>query len=212
RLDTVPEADLMSLALLPSLMSDAGIFENGEAIASDAMRDRIRREILDLAVATSANLHTGRVELVVEGAGNTPDETKLALGWMGRVMFAPDWRIENLPRLRDLVDQAQTGPRPRMRGAEEGWVTDPRDAWWAQRQPLVAHTQSFLTQAHDIFRLRWMLEDPRDPKVTEEVAKFLGVLGGAKALPRAQLLALAQLVAQQAKPAAPPTGPKTGPA
>jgi Zn-dependent M16 (insulinase) family peptidase len=206
RLDVVPEADLVYLALLPSLMSDAGIFENGKAIAAKDMRDSIRREILDLSVYTQANPRTGRVELVVEGAGNTLDETKLALTWMARVMFAPDWRIENLSKLRDLVDHAQTALRQRMLGAEEGWVADPRDAWWVQRQPVYAHTQSFLTRAHDIFRLRWMLEDPGDPKLTDEVAKLLALLGEAKALPRAQLVALAQLVA------APAPGPKAPPA
>jgi Zn-dependent M16 (insulinase) family peptidase len=212
RLDVVPEADLVYLALLPSLMSDAGIFENGQAIAADAMRDRIRREILDLSVHTAANPRTGRVELVVEGAGNTLDETKLAMTWMQRVMFAPDWRAENLPRLRDIVDQAQTALRQRMLGAEENWVTDPRDAWWVQRQALYAHTQSFLTQAHDIFRLRWMLEDPGDAKVTDEVAKFLAVLGEAKALPRAQLVALAQLVASEKAPVDPKAPVRASPA
>jgi hypothetical protein len=119
---------------------------------------------------------------------------------MKRVMTAPDWRVDNLPRLRDLVDQELTSVRERMLGAEETWVDDPRDAWWqqqSQRLPLeYLHTSSFLTQAHDLHRLRWMLSDPGDPKVTAEVVGFLTTLADAKSLKRAQLVELAGLLAK----------------
>jgi hypothetical protein len=124
---------------------------------------------------------------------------------MRRVMFTPDWRLDNLPRLRDLVDQQLTELRHKMLGAEEYWVHDPRDAWW-QQWPLEGHTDSFLTQAHDLHRLRWMLLDPRDAKVTAEVTTFLSSLAEAKSLARADLEDLAKALAggtaaKSAKPA-----------
>jgi len=192
--------DELWLAALPMLLSDAGVIENGRPIAAAEMKDRLRKEILELSVYYSSNLRTGRAELVLAGAGNGAAETKVALAWMRRVMTAPDWRVDNLPRLRDLIDQQLTGLRQRMLGAEEGWVDDPRDAWWqqqTQRLPLeYLHTQSFLTQEHDLHRLRWMLADPGDPAVTKEVAAFLTTLADAKSLKRAQLVALSDLLAK----------------
>ena len=187
--------DQLFLAALPMLMSDAGVIENGKPIAADEMRERMRKEILELSVYYSQNARTGRVELVVAGAGNGAAETKLALGWMKRVLLAPDWRGDNLPRLRDLLDQRLTALRQRMLGAEEDWVDDPRDAWWLQ-STLQAHTNSFLTEAHDLHRLRWMLSDPGDAKVTAEVVKLLAQLADATTKKRAELVALAEGLAK----------------
>jgi hypothetical protein len=198
----IPAEDQMFLAALPAFMSDAGVIVDGKPIAADEMRERMRKEILELSVYYTENVMSGRLELVIAGAGNGAGETKAALTWMRRVLLAPDWRIENLPRLRDLIDQQLTGTRQRMLGAEEGWVDDPRDAWW-QQDPLRLHTQSFLTQAHDLHRLRWMLSDPGDAKVVGEVAAFLATLADAKSLTRAELGELTDALAKGAAPKTP---------
>jgi hypothetical protein len=187
RLDAVPEADLMFLALLPELMSEVGVVDGGTVISSAEMRDRLRKEVLELSVEYATSPRSNRAELVVAGAGNGAAEMRLALAWIGRAMLASDWRIENLPRLRDVVDQHATALRQTMQGGEEGWVRDPHDAWWRQAFPLHLHTSSFLTRAHDLHRLRWMLLDPGDAKITAEVGGFLGALTAASALPRALL-------------------------
>ena len=44
------------------------------------MKERLRKEILELSVYYSSNPRTGRIELVVAGAGNGAAETKAALG------------------------------------------------------------------------------------------------------------------------------------
>jgi len=199
----VDPADQMYLALLPSLLEQVGIADGKDVIKSEDMRERLRTEILELSVGYSENLRTNRVELVVAGAGNTASETKLALGWMRRVMTAPDWRLDNLARLRDVVDQSLTGLRSAMQGSEEQWVNDPQAAWWRQDSSLHLHTASFLTQAHDLHRLRWQLLDPSDAKVTAEATEFLGKLAQAGKLPRAQLVLLAAALADaKAKPPA----------
>src|SRR5262249_25647010 len=154
---------------------------------SDEMKERLRKEVLELSVHYTEDLAAGRVELVVAGAGNSVAETQAAIAWMNRVLFGPDWRPENLPRLRDVVEQSATALRQTMLGSEEGWVTDPRDAWWRQNWPLHAHTNAFLTQLHDIHRLRWMLEDSGDPKANAEAVAWLGTLVEARTLPRAKL-------------------------
>jgi hypothetical protein len=195
RVDSVPVENQVFLAALPMMLSDAGIIENGTPIPADEMKERQRKEILELSIYYVDNPKTGRIELVASGSGNGAGETKAAIGWLRRVLTSPDWRPANLPRLRDLVDQRLTALRERMLGAEEGWVEDPRDAWRVQTT-IYGHTSSFLTRAHDLHRIRWMLSDPGDAKVTDEVVKFLGALEGAKSQKRADLVKLAASLAK----------------
>ncbi len=195
RLPPLPDADAMYLALLPSLMSEVGIASGQEVITSEDMRERLRKELLNLSVRYAESLRTNRAELVVAGSGNDVGETRAAIGWMRRVMLAPDWRADNLPRLRDLVDQSLTALRSAMQGSEESWVRDPHDAWWRQDSATHLRIGSFLTQAHDLHRLRWQLLDPMDAKVTAETVVFLKRLADASKLPRAQLVQLATSLA-----------------
>lgn len=199
----VPAADQMYLALLPTLMSEVGTHEGTEIITSEEMVERLRKEILSLSISYSEDLRTNRAELVVAGSGNTTQETVLALGWMRRVLLAPDWSLGNLARLRDVVDQALTATRAAMQGSEEEWVKDPHDAWWRQDSLLHLHISSFLTQAHDLHRLRWQLMDPIDAPSRTAASAFLTKLAGASRLPRAQLVALAASLAGDAKAKAP---------
>ncbi|MBL9018255.1 MAG: hypothetical protein JNL83_28970 [Myxococcales bacterium] len=201
----IPAADQMYLALLPSLMSEVGIKDGTTIITSEEMVEQLRTEILSLSVSYSEDLRTNRAELVVAGAGNNVAETKLALGWMRRVLLAPDWNLGNLARLRDVVDQALTATRAAMQTSEEDWVEDTHDAWWRQDSLLHLHIGSFLTQAHDLHRLRWQLMDPIDEPTRTAALAFLGKLAGAAKLPRAQLVQLAASLAGDAK-AKPPAG------
>jgi Zn-dependent M16 (insulinase) family peptidase len=194
--------DHMYLAALPTLLDGAGVIDNGAPIAADEMRERMRKEILGVSIHYAYNPRSGRLELVIAGQGNGAGETTAALAWMRRLALAPDWRIENLPRLRDLIDQSVTGLRQAMLGAEEGWVDDPRDAWKRQADLEYLHTNSFLTQAHDLHRLRWMLLDPQDAKVEKEVVAFFGELAAAKTLARADLVDLAKALSDPKPPVA----------
>ena len=122
----------MYLAALPALVSEVGIADGATVISAEDMHERMRKEILGVDVTYAESARTRRSELVIAGSGNDATETRLAIGWMGRMLRAPDWRLENLPRLRDVVDQALTETRQRMQGAEESWVKNPHDAWWLQ--------------------------------------------------------------------------------
>jgi len=161
RLDTLPPDDYRYLALLPNLLTRVGVIENGKPVSFDEMTERLRNEILSLNANYSTNTRTGRAELVVRGAGNDLAESKRAIEWMRLVLEHPDWRVENLPRIRDAVDQSLSQLRNTMQGAEEQWVGNPADAWRRQDSALLMATNSFLTRTHNALRLRWMLkEDP----------------------------------------------------
>ena len=94
--------------------------------------------------------------------GNDTHETLEGLAWIRRVLFAPDWRMANLSRLRDVVAWKVSQLRNTMSHREEAWVRDPAGAYWRQGAPLLLATASFLTRQHNAHRLRWLLEDPGD--------------------------------------------------
>lgn len=173
RLDSVAEDRLVYVSLLPELLMNSGVIDNGKAISYEDMSQRLRNEILSLEAGFSVNAATDRDELVVRGAGNNAAEAKRAIEWMDLALYHPNWRAENLPRLRDYVDQALGRLRRTMQGAEENWVRNPETAYRKQDNPLMLATSSFLTRVHNAQRLRWMLKSGG----SEAIYGFLGTLG-----------------------------------
>jgi Zn-dependent M16 (insulinase) family peptidase len=189
RLDAVPEDRLVYVSLLPALLTRVGVIENGKPVSYEQMTQRMRNEILSLNAAFSTNANTDRYELVVRGAGNDPVEARRALEWMRLVLWHPDWRPENLPRLRDLVDQSLAQLRNTTQTPEENWVNDPAVAYRRQDNPLLLATASFMTRTHNVYRLRWMLKEGG----SEAVYGFLtglGNAGGSRAERKALLAAV----------------------
>jgi Zn-dependent M16 (insulinase) family peptidase len=173
RLDSLPEDQLVYLSMLPQLLARAGVIENGKPVSYQDMTGRLRNEILKLDAAFSSNPLTGRYELVVRGAGNNVAESERALEWIKLVLFHPDWRVENLPRLRDLVEQTLGAVHNTTQAPEERWVDDPARAWRLQDNPLLLATSSFMTREHNIFRLHWMLRGGG----AEDIYQFLEAVG-----------------------------------
>jgi Zn-dependent M16 (insulinase) family peptidase len=192
RLDGVPRDELRYVSLIAPLLTTVGVIENGRPVPYEEMRERLRREILGLVASISTNARTGRVELVVRGAGIGDEEPRRAIDWMELVLHSPDWRPENLPRIRDVVDQQLAGLRNTVQRAEEAWVNDPANAWRMQRHPAWLAADSFLTRTHNALRLRWLLKDAA-PGDGEALASFLARLAEAgRPLDRAKLKALLQ--------------------
>jgi Zn-dependent M16 (insulinase) family peptidase len=173
RLDGVPRDRLVYLSALPQLLTQVGVVKDGKAIPFEQMSEMLRKEVLSLNSYFSTNFKTGRAELVVRGAGNDAAESRRALEWMKTVLTAPDWRVENVARIRDLVDQVLSGMRNRTQSSEENWVNDPANAYWRQDSPLLLSTSSFLTQSHNVHRLRWMLKDAGGAAQRDAISKFL---------------------------------------
>jgi hypothetical protein len=108
---------------------------------------------------------------------------------MRLALYHPDWRVENLPRIRDVVDQSLSGLRRWTQQSEENWVSGPANAWLRQDQPLMLLTESFMTRLHFAHRLRWMLKDG-SAETRAAVATMLDGLADAAGT-RVELLALA---------------------
>ncbi len=183
RCDVIPEADLMYLSVVPNLISDIGVMTDSGAIGYDVMTRKVRQEIQSLSAYFNVNYRTGRSELVLRAAGSESAEALRSLDWLDKVLFDAYLAEENLPRIRDVVDQTLGSLRSTMRGSEESWVENPADAYWRQDNPLLLATGSFLTRQFHIQRLKWMLCDAGDPNQPNSFRKFLEDLaarGGGK--------------------------------
>jgi Zn-dependent M16 (insulinase) family peptidase len=172
-LHVVPESDLLYVSVLPVMLTEVGVMEDGKPLNYDDMIEKIRQEILSLDSYFSVNNRTGRVELMVRGAGTSGDEALKAVEWIERVLFDPDWRPENLPRIRDAVDLYLKGMRNTMKGAEESWVQNPANAYWRQTDPLLLSANSFLTRIHALHRLRWMFKEAGSEETQNGFSGFM---------------------------------------
>ncbi|MBK7141421.1 MAG: hypothetical protein IPH75_05005 [bacterium] len=207
RLDALPESLLMYIPALPTVMSDIGIVRDGKAISSADVQQMRRKEIQGLSVNYSVNFRTERAELVARAAGSDSMETARSIGWLASALFEADLRAENLPRLRDAIDQAYARTRNRMRGSVEGWIDSPVNAYWRQDNPTLLYADCFLTQAHALMKLKWMLRDGATNADSKEFADFLGELAvRATGLSRAELTALLTALTEAVSGSGPATG------
>lgn len=177
---SIPEKDLVYLSLLPDLLRSTGVIKDGKAISYEEMSEMIRKEILGLEVEFTGSPLTQRYELTVRGSGNDAAESERAVTWMNLMLNSPNWRKENLPRLRDVVDQQLSSLRRSMQGPEESWVNNPSDAYRYQASPVYLAAFSFLTEAHNAQRLRWMLKSAGDEENSKAIDAFLSKLANAK--------------------------------
>jgi len=179
RLDGVPASRLVYLSALPELLTGVGVIENGRPVSHEQMTERTRREILRISAYIRANFRTGLAELVLSGSGNDAAESRRALEWMRLALYHPDWRPENLPRIRDLLDQ-RLGALRNTTQALNGLAL--AGAWFRQDNPVLLATKCFLTQVYNVHRLRWMVNGG-DAAARARTAAFLteaAALGGSR--------------------------------
>ena len=90
------------------------------------------------------------------GPGGIPPRARLD----GAGAQRPDWRGENLPRIRDLVDQQLAALRNTCRAPKRPGSTNPPTPGACNTNPPGSRAASFLTRTHNALRLRWQLLDP----------------------------------------------------
>ncbi|HUP50681.1 MAG TPA: hypothetical protein VNA04_18045 [Thermoanaerobaculia bacterium] len=202
RLEKIPAERLRYVSLLPVLLSRTGVIENGKPVSFEEMSERLRKEILSLDAFFATNPRTGRVELVVRGSGIGTAEALRAIDWMSLILDTPDWRPENLPRIRDVVDQSLSALRNTMQGSEESWVNNPATAWRMQHHPTHLAADSFLTRSHNALRLRWLLKEVHADDRDAVVAWFDRLAGAAVEASRDELKATLGRQPQALSPAA----------
>jgi Zn-dependent M16 (insulinase) family peptidase len=198
RLDGVAERDWVYLSALPNLLSEVGVIERGRPLSYEQMEQRLQREVLDVDAHFNVSFASGRAELEVTGAGNDLEESRRAVGWMQSMLLHPNWRVDNLPRIRDVLDQLASSLRGRTQRGEESWVENPYVAYWRQDRPLLLATGSFLTRAHHVHRLRWLFKEATPTTRAEASAYLLRLAGAATQANPDQLVLLIQQLRGQA--------------
>lgn len=179
RLDLVAEDELVLLPLLPSLISSVGLREGEARLLYDDLRDRLDREVGDVAGAFDLQPDTGRLELFVAATGVDLAEGRLAVEWLARCLTSPDLSEENLPRLRDLARQMGKNLRAALGGSEEGWVRNPAWALRWQRDRRFLSIASIHAKLFHAARLVWLLEAPPQG---DDAVRTAALLGGLDAL------------------------------
>lgn len=194
RLDGIAQEDLLYLSLLPQLLRQTGVIDNGRAVWHDEMLQRLRKEIYYLNAAFSSNPETGRFELNVSGAGTTPEETRRALEWMGLILQHPNWKLDNIHRIRDVVEQSLSSFRATRDAAyEENWDYGVEEAFRHQDSPLYLNTHCFLTMTHNAQRLRWQLKGDGAAGTINDFVRFMKIMEDAGAgLPRERMKEMLQ--------------------
>ncbi len=177
-LRVVPDSLLHLVPALAVLFREAGLYGEGLDLDHRETEEALRREILGLGVHIDSSWPGGRAELVFSAAGSDRDESLAALRWLLRFLRFPDWRVVNLPRLRDLADRRFSRARTVMQRSEESWVKGIERSWRHQRDPLLLRTGSVLSQIHDLRRLRWLLREVEDERSGPVVATALDWLAG----------------------------------
>ncbi|MEW6413057.1 MAG: hypothetical protein AB1483_11410 [Candidatus Zixiibacteriota bacterium] len=174
----VPEAELVYVSALPTMLTEVGFIIDGQPVSYDKASELMRKEILSLDASFDVNYATERVELAVRASGSVLEESEKGLKWIETVLYNPDWRPENLPRIRDAIDIALTNARNGMKGWEEFWVQVPINTYWRQSNPLLLSSKSFLTKQHSLLKLKWMLREAEDEESAVQFAQFMKDMSG----------------------------------
>jgi Zn-dependent M16 (insulinase) family peptidase len=173
----IPADKLIYLPFIPQLITQIGVVKDGEVVDYSTMEQRLKNEVLRLNAYLSTNVHTGRVELMVKGAGGNIEESHRALEWMEAGTFNPYLDAANLPRIKDVVDKQISRFRDRMKGSEENWVYYPANGYLYQSNPLVLAGTCFLTQHHFMHRLKWRLTSAGGEEIARECEELFDILG-----------------------------------
>jgi Zn-dependent M16 (insulinase) family peptidase len=175
-MDVVPEDRLVYVPCLPGILTSIGVVEHGVPVKYDEMQERLRKDVLRFNAYYDYTAATGRIELILTGAGSSADELANAINWMDMALYSPYLSEDNLPRMTDLLDQSLISLRNTTKLSEEDWVRDPATAYRLQSNPLFLSTSSFMTQVHHFQRVRCFLAQPGSADEQHDLSVFIDAL------------------------------------
>lgn len=147
------------LAVLPRLVTESGVVEDGKPVPYDVASERRAREIHALTAEWALRPSRGRHELRITASGADAAEAVRALDWIDLCLRHAWIAPENLPRLRDLVAEEIRSTRTRLGGSEESWVREAAAAVRWQRDRTYLATSSLHARLFLLARCEWRLMD-----------------------------------------------------
>jgi Zn-dependent M16 (insulinase) family peptidase len=192
-LQAVPSRLYRYLPLLPSLLRSIGLQE-GEAVTTfRAFEERTQHDIYRLETRYSTNPDAERYELMITAAGVGLQEFRTALESVQRITQANALGLDNLPRLRDLLQQHLSLESTLTQRPEEEWIETLAKAFRYQRNQLYLSLIAPPTRAHHLHRLNWLLAGPVPADILQDLqafaSQFLSPLRTASVTEMAQMLA-----------------------
>ena len=179
---TLPEEVAFHIPILTSINA-FGVWRDGERVTYAEYCRRAQHEVLHLDAHLSCTASAGRVELVVRGGGLVVDEVQHALGWMEAVLTRPDWEVNNLDRIRDVVEDSIRSIRKTLQSRAEFWGTAVSSAFLNQHNYHNLQAACCLTQEFSLLREKCLISDVRG-EVIEKIAAIAneGVVANVKTL------------------------------
>lgn len=176
RMDVIPESHLVYTPLIPTVLTDIGVHKDGKTIGYDKMKELLRREVYYLYSWYDHGYYSGRTELCLSGKAANLAELRNVIAWMDASLYSPYLSIENISRIKDVIDQKIRAYRSRTKAREENWVRDPAEAYRLQDDPLFLSTDCFLTELHHMLRLKFQMMDPGDKITQKAFSVFIDTL------------------------------------
>ncbi len=173
RLSVIPESLLFYVPLLPSIINQIGVVDNGKPVSYEEMEKRLHEEVLHFGASLDVSEVADRFELLLTGMGGNRTEFENSAKWMELGLTSPYLAHENLPRIRDVIDEELDGLRNSMTGKEENWVRNPSISYYLQNKPLFLVCNSFLTQKACMFRLKCRFTEIEKSQARSEVYQYL---------------------------------------
>eukprot|EP01064_Diplonema_japonicum_P031366 TRINITY_DN5579_c0_g2_i1.p1 TRINITY_DN5579_c0_g2~~TRINITY_DN5579_c0_g2_i1.p1 ORF type:complete len:1120 (+),score=209.14 TRINITY_DN5579_c0_g2_i1:50-3409(+) len=155
----IPPRLAMHMVVLPTLHS-YGVWLKGTRIPYDVYGGRIQQEILYIDSYMSVSSSTDRVEVVVRGAGLKSSEVSSAAEWCEAVLCTPLWDVDNLPRIRDIINEQLREAKDVMKSRAEFWGTSLAGAYRQQHNYHKLFAECCLLQEYCFLRLKYQLATP----------------------------------------------------
>jgi hypothetical protein len=176
---TAREPELPWLAVLPSLLTETGVVEDGRPVPYDEAAARRGHDVYSLWAQYDMRPSRGRRELRVTASGVDLAEARRALDWFILCVKHAWLEPANLPRLRDVVAQEIQGVRTLLGEAEEHWVRNPASSLRWQADPVFLATTSIHARLFLLARCEWQLMDPPAGADAAAVAAGLDAMAAA---------------------------------
>jgi hypothetical protein len=160
------------LPLLPRFVDGVGLKEGTQTLTYADVLEQIQRDVYDLSVGYESNALSHRADFAIRASAANPEEFRIALRWIERLLKSNDLNMENADRLRDVVQEAVSADDYYTKQAEENCVRGPAIAFRYQTDKLFLALNSHFTQAHWRSRMLWLLHAPVAAEGIEKLGAF----------------------------------------
>lgn len=176
-LTRLPRQYYKYLPLFPAFLDSAGLRQGDSVTRYPDLLAQIQKEFYKLSIQYSSNPVSKRAELAV-GVSilDEPNRFAGALALLRKILNTTDLSPENLPRLRDIVNQRLAADDAYLQQYQQVWLENPALAFRHQDDELYLAIGSHFTETHFDDRLQWLLHQHATPEQIRDLGVFATAL------------------------------------